>query len=114
MNERNDRRQQQVPIVTDEAFKSWEITSLTLGILSIILCFIMIMGIGFGIAGIAYARKCEKYRARSAMAVWGEILSIIGLVCSILVTGILLVCLFPYIVVLGGVLLYILMRITSG
>ncbi len=105
MDERNDRRQQQVPIVTDEAFKSWETTSLTLGILSIILCFIV--GIGFGIAGIAYARKCEKYRARSAMAVWGKILSIIGLVWSILVTS-------PFVVVIGGMLLYVLTRINFG
>lgn len=105
MNERNDRRQQQVPIVTDETFKSWEITSLTLGILSIILCFIV--GIGFGIAGIAYARKCEKYRARSAMAVWGKILSIIGLVWSMLVSS-------PFITVVGGMLLYILTRLSFG
>ena len=105
MNEKNDRRQQQVPIVTDETFKSWETTSLTLGILSIILCFIV--GIGFGIAGIAYARKCEKYRARSTKAVWGKILSIIGLIWSILVTS-------PFVVVIGGMLLYALMRINFG
>lgn len=105
MNEINDRKQQQVPIVTDETFKSWETTSLTLGILSIILCFIV--GIGFGIAGIVYARKCEKYRARSAMAVWGKILSIIGLVWSILVSS-------PFITVVGGMLLYILTRLSSG
>lgn len=105
MNERNDRRQQQVPIVTDEAFKSWETTSLTLGILSIILCFIV--GIGFGIAGIAYARKCEKYRARSVKTVWGKTLSIIGLVWSILVTS-------PFVIVVGGMLFYVLMRINFG
>ena len=105
MNERNDRRQQQVPIVTDETFKSWETTSLTLGILSIILCFIV--GLGFGIAGIAYARKCEKYRARSAMATWGKILSIIGLVWSILVSS-------PFITVVGGMISYALMRINFG
>jgi len=67
----------------------------------------LVLGIGFGIAGIAYARKCEKYRARSAMATWGKILSIIGLVWSILVSS-------PFITVVGGMISYELMRINFG
>ena len=113
MNGKNEIKQQRVPMGMEEVFKSWETTSLTYGILSIVLC--LGVGIGFGIAGIAYAKNFEKYRVNRPKAVWGQTLSIIGLVWSILVTiGALLVCLSPFIAVLGGILFYLMMRITTG
>ena len=69
-------------------YKTRGIVSLVLGILSILLCSLIIIPIGFGVAGICLAKDNPEEISKA-----GKICSIIGIILTVLINTVFLVIL---------------------